>query len=138
MELLTDSSEGFAAAAEKLAESDRADLAPKFRSYADQRTGFYTQLEVLAAAYGDDLEESGSLKAAAHRMWMTVKDTLAGSDPDGVLSAAVNGEEYAVSTYTSALNERDLSAGLRSTLEDHLAAITAAHSEIRSLANAAT
>ncbi|MEZ5257074.1 MAG: PA2169 family four-helix-bundle protein [Ilumatobacteraceae bacterium] len=93
IEVLEDGKLGFADAADKLADSDRADLAPTFRKFSEQRATFAGELERLAAAYGDDIDESGSVKGTLHRGWMAVKDALSGSDPDGVLDAAEQGED---------------------------------------------
>ena len=49
MELLQDSSDGFTEASEKVADSERPELAAKFAAYASQRSAFYKELEVLAA-----------------------------------------------------------------------------------------
>lgn len=132
MELLQDSCDGFTAAAQKLADSDRSELVSEFESYAMQRSRFYKDLEVLAATYGDDLEESGSIKAAAHRVWMMAKDALSGSDADGVLDAAEQGEEYAVSAYARAL-EQEISANLRLTIRRQLDEIEKTHAQIKVL-----
>lgn len=132
MELLQDSTDGFTSAAERLANDDHAALAERFRRYATQRKEFYSELERLAAAYGDDLEESGSVKAAAHRVWMSVKDTLAGSNVDGILGAAASGEDYAMKTYGEALDQ-DISEGLRSVVVRQHGEVMAAHAEIKTL-----
>lgn len=137
IEILEDGKEGFAHAAEKLRDSNRADLAPKFEEYSAQRAQFSAELEQMAAAYGDDIDEDGSVKATMHRLWMSVKDTLSGSDPDGVLDAAEQGEDHAVKAYEDAL-EKDLSPNLRSTVQRQFAAIQAAHGEIKALRNAAS
>lgn len=134
MQLLQDSADGFTSAAEKIADAGAPELAMKFDAYAVQRRQFYTELETLAAAYGDDLEESGSVKAAAHRVWMTVQHTLSGSNPSGVLDAASNGEHHAVTAYANALDE-DLSDGLRSVVAHQQGEIMTAHAEIKTLAS---
>ena len=88
VELLEDGKKGFAHAADKLADSNRADLAPMFREFSEQRAGFAAELTAMAAAYGDEVEEHGSVKGKIHRGWMAVKDALSGSDPDGEVSEA--------------------------------------------------
>ena len=137
IEVLEDGAAGFADAAEKLRDSDRPDLAPKFEAYAAQRAEFSAELERMAAAYGDDIDEDGSAKAAVHRMWMSVKDTLSGSDPEGVLDAAEQGEDHAVETYEDALKQ-DISADLRSAVQRQYSDVKAAHDEESALRNAAS
>ncbi len=136
IETLEDGKDGFARAAEKLADTDRSDLSTKMRKYSDQRGTFSAELEKMAENYGDDIDESGSVSAAVHRGWMTVKDALAGADPEGVLDAAEQGEDHAVSEYEDALKDDDISPDLRSVLERQFADIKQAHNEIKALRNA--
>ena len=133
IETLEDGRKGFADAAEKLADSNRADFAPKFRELAEKRAGFSAELETMAAAYGDDIDEDGSVVAAVHRGWMSLKDALAGSDPDGVLDAAEQGEDHALSEYEKALKNNDISANLREVLQRQQGAVKTAHDEVKRL-----
>ena len=127
-----DGEEGFAKAAAKLAESGRDDLAGQFREFSEQRGQFATELEGLAASYGDDAEKSSSVAAAIHRGWMTVKDKISGSDVDGVLDVAEQGEDHAKSEYAKALDE-DISAGLRAVITRQQTAVNAAHDTVKRL-----
>lgn len=135
IETLEDGKTGFAKAAEKLADTDRADLAASFQSYSRQRAEFATELRDLAARYGDDIDESGSVAGAVHRGWMAVKDALSGDDPQGVLDAAEQGEDHAVAEYEKALKE-DLSPHLRSVVERQYGDVKAVHDAVRNLRNA--
>ncbi len=135
IETLRDGERGFADAADKLEESDRPDLASTFRRYSSQRSEFANELEEMAAAYGDDIDESGSVAAAVHRGWMSVKDAVSGSSPSGVLDAAEQGEDHAVSEYEKA-RSADISAELRTTVERQYVQIQAAHDDVRNLRNA--
>ena len=132
VETLRDGETGFAKAADKLASSDKAALAQSFRRLSAQRTEFAAELEALGAAYGDDVAESGSLVAKAHRGWMAVKDTFSGSDAGGVVDAAVSGENHTVSEYEDALT-KDLSDGLRVVVERQAAAVKLARDEVKAL-----
>jgi uncharacterized protein (TIGR02284 family) len=134
MEILSDGKDGFAHAAKELTDSDRPELAPKFTGYAAQRAGFYSELERLAAGYGDEVEDSGSVAGTMHRAWMSVKDVLTSSDPKRILAAAETGEDHAVKAYTDALGQ-DISAGLRTTLQAQFTQVKAAHDEVKSLRN---
>lgn len=131
MELLTDGADGFAAASEKLAASERPDLATNMVKYSAQRSDFRRELEALAGPFVEP-ETSGSTKAALHRAWMTVQDVVSGSDPDGVLEVARQGEEHAVAAYAAALDQ-PLSSSLRTVLERQRDQIEAAHIEMKIL-----
>lgn len=137
VEVLEDGRKGFASAAEKLADSDRPDLAPTFARWGERRAQFKEELQALAAAYGDDIDGSGSAEAALHRGWMALKDLVAGSDPDGVLEAAVQGEEHAVEEYQKALGHDDLSPELRLVIERQFAEVSEVQAEVRALTSAA-
>lgn len=131
---LEDGKEGFARAAEKLAESDRPDLSAKMLTFSEQRARFSAELEQIAASYGDDIDADGSVAGALHRGWMAVKDTIAGSDPHGVLDAAEQGEDHAVAEYRDALAE-DISPTLRVVLERQYVEVQQAHDVVKALRN---
>lgn len=134
LQTLEDGKEGFARAAERLAESDRPDLSTKMRAFSEQRARFSAELEQMAASYGDDIDEDGSMAGALHRGWMAVKDAIAGSDPHGVLDAAEQGEDHAVSEYRDAL-AKDISPNLRVVLERQFLDVQEAHDEVKALRN---
>lgn len=136
IQTLRDGEKGFAQAAERLADTDRADLAPKFTEFSRQRARLAAELELMAERYGDDIDEDGSALATAHRGWMAVKDAFSGSDPDGVLDVAEQGEDHAVSEYEKALNA-NISAELRTVVQRQLGEIRAAHNAVRALRDAA-
>jgi uncharacterized protein (TIGR02284 family) len=132
MEVLADGEDGFNKAADKLADTNSPELAGTFRRYAEQRRSFYAELEMMAAEYGDDIDEDGSVVASIHRGWMSIKDALAGSSASGVVDAAEQGEDHAVEVYSDAL-EAEISPRLRSVVQRQAMAIRAAHDEVRSL-----
>ena len=133
IETLEDGKEGFAKGAEKLDDSESPELAKTFRRFSEQRSSFSAELRQIAAEYGDDIHESGSMAGALHRGWMSLKDALTGSDPKGVLQAAEQGEDHAVKEYDKALGE-DISPTLRSVVVRQAAEVKAAHDQVRTLA----
>lgn len=135
IQTLEDGTDGFAKGAEKLDDSDRPDLAATFRELSEQRAQFSAELRGMASQYGDEIHESGSLTGALHRGWMSLKDVISGSEPDGVLDVAEQGEDHAVSEYEKALGQ-DISAGLRTVVERQLTDVRAAHDRVRSLRSA--
>jgi uncharacterized protein (TIGR02284 family) len=132
VETLKDGERGFAAASEKLRDSDRAEWATTLQRLSEQRAGFRREIVELGHAYGDDVDESGSAAAALHRGWISLKDALTGDDAGSVLGAAVTGEDHAVSEYEKAL-EKDLSSGFREVVSRQHAAIVAARNEVKAL-----
>ncbi len=135
IQTLEDGKDGFARAADRLADSDRADLSAVMRNYSEQRATFSAELEAMAAGYGDDIDQDGSVAAAVHRGWMAVKDAITGSDAKGVLDAAEQGEDHAVSEYKKALDQ-DLSPDLRAVIEAQFTDIKKAHDDVKALRDA--
>ena len=132
VETLKDGERGFARAAEKLRDGDHSELATKLQGFSEQRAGFCRDIVALGHEYGEDVDESGTLAAAAHRGWISLKDALTGDDPTAVLKAASTGEDHAVSEYEKAL-EQDLSAGFRDLVTKQRAAVVAARDEVKAL-----
>ena len=132
VETLKDGERGFAAAAEKVRDSDRAEWATTLQRLSEQRAGFRREIVEMGHEYGDDVDESGSVAATLHRGWISLKDALTGDDAGSVLGAAVTGEDHAVSEYEKA-EEGDLSAGFRAVVTRQHAAIVAARDEVKAL-----
>ena len=132
VETLKDGEKGYAEAAEKLGDSDRAAWAETLRRLSQQRATFHREIVALGHEYGDDVDESGTIAAAAHRGWISLKDALTGDDADGVLKAVETGEDHAVSEYEKAL-ELDLSSGFREVVTRQHAAVVAARDEVKAL-----
>lgn len=132
VETLRDGERGFASAAEKLRDSDRSEWATTLERLSEQRANFRREIIDLGHEYNDDVDESGSVPAALHRGWISLKDALTGDDAGSVLGAAVTGENHAVSEYESAL-EKDLSSGFREVVSRQHAAVVAARDEVKAL-----
>lgn len=135
VETLKDGRAGFTAAADKLRDSDRPQWAETMQRFSQQRDGFIREIVELGHAYGDEVDESGSLAARLHRGWIAMKDAVTGDDAGAVLGAAVTGEDHAVSEYEKALEE-DLSEGFRAVVQRQHSAIAAARDEVQALQSA--
>ena len=129
---LENGKEGFDKAAEKLADSDRPEVAAKFREFALQRASMSDELKQIAVAYQDDPDQRSTLPGALHRGWIAVKDALTGDDADAVIEAAETGEDHAVEQYREAL-EADISPEFRPVVARQMASVEAAHNYVRSL-----
>lgn len=132
IQTLEDGKEGFARAAERLTDSDRPEFSAHFADFSAQRGRMAAELQTLAAEYGDDIDESGTVTGTLHRGWMAFKDAVSGSDAVAVLDAAEQGEDHAVKEYERALGE-DVSPELRAVIERQFTEVKAAHDAVRSL-----
>ena len=135
VETLKDGERGYATAAEKLRDSDRPEWAATMQRLSEQRAGFWREIVDMGHEYGDDVDESGTVAAAVHRGWLSLKDAVTGDDPDAVLKAAETGEDHAVSEYEDAV-KMDLSAGFREVVVRQQADVRAAREELRALQGA--
>jgi len=129
---LENGKEGFTRAAEKLSDSDRPEVAQKFRAFAQERAVMSDELKAIAGAYGDDVDQRTTVPGAVHRGWIAVKDALTGDDADAVINAAETGEDHAVEEYEKAL-AGDISPEFRPVLTRQFAAVKAAHDYVRGL-----
>lgn len=136
VQTLEDGRNGYAQAADKLAE-DNPEAASTFRELSTQRAQFSQELRGLAGAYGDEIDESGSAAAALHRGWISLRDAINGSNPDGVFAAVKQGENHAVSEFENALGE-DISDGLRLVAQRQLGDITVARDGVERLLSSST
>ena len=127
---------GYERAAERVRE-EHPETATKLRAAASDRAQLYTELQTIAATYGDQIEESGSLTGALHRGWMTVKDAFTSSDVEAVIEAAKTGEDHAIEEYQDAL-KTDISAEFRPVLERQLASVKAARANLSAMVGALT
>ncbi len=132
VETLRDGERGFASAADKLRDSDHPEWATTLERLSKQRADFRREIVELGHAYDDDVDEGGTVTAALHRGWISLKDALTGDDAGSVLGAAETGENHAVSEYEKALEE-ELSDGFRDVVTRQHAAITAARDEVKAL-----
>jgi uncharacterized protein (TIGR02284 family) len=136
IQTLEDGRKGFASAADKAEQDGRQDLALEFRQYSDQRARFAEQLRTHATAHGLEIDAGGSIAGTVHRGWMAVKDALSGTDVDGLLDAAEQGEDHAVAEYERAMAD-DADGELRALLGQQFTEIKATHDRVRNLRDAA-
>lgn len=136
MQTLKDGEDGFAKAADKVGDSAQDATASTLRQFSGQRAQFYAELDRLAQAYGDDVDDGGSVAGAVHRGWISLKDALTGDSPKAVLEAALTGEDHAVKEYEDALG-KDLSPDLRTVVERQFGEIRHARDTVENLASAA-
>ena len=135
VETLKDGEKGYASAADKLRDSDRPEWATTMHRFSEQRAAFAREIVEMGHEYGDDVDESGTVAAALHRGWLSLKDAVSGDDPDAVLKAAETGEDHAVKEYEDAL-KMDLSVGFREVVVRQQADVLAARDELKALKNA--
>lgn len=99
------------------------------------RAGFVGELQTLVHNLGDEPEDTGTAAGALRRGWMDLKAALGGGD-HAILSVVESSEDQALGAYKKAL-ERILPADVRSLVETQTHGIRQAHSDVKSLRDAA-
>jgi uncharacterized protein (TIGR02284 family) len=136
IETLEDGRKGFAEGSEKLRKDGESELAGTFLDLSRQRERFSLELQHEARRHNITVEPDGSTLGALHRGWMTLKDALAGDNPDGVLDAAERGENHAMGEYRKALDSGDLHGPLRTIVERQAIQVEGAHDKVQAMGNA--
>ena len=135
IETLKDGHKGYTQAADTLQNEASADAVATLRRFAAERAEFAGELERMAAIYGDDIDEDGSVAAALHRGWISLKDALTGANPAAIYAACETGDKHAVAEYEKALAHDDLSPNLREVLTKQLHSVRSACSAVSALAD---
>lgn len=124
-----DSEDGFRSAGEHV---KKPELKRLFKSYSNEREQFVTELQTLVRSLGGQPQEGGSVAAAVHRGWMTLKSTLAGREDRSIIHDCESGEDYALETYQKSI-ETELPSNVRSLVERQYQHVKKAHDRIRDL-----
>lgn len=134
IETCKDGQNGFQDAAENV---ERSDLKSLFYECSQQRAQFAGELQSLVRELGGDPEESGSVAAAVHRRWIDIKSLITGKDETAVLNECERGEDLAVNTYKTALNE-ELPANVSTVVQNQYITVKATHDRIRDMRDSAS
>ena len=126
-----DSRDGFRNAAEHI---DVMAISEMFNDFAAQRDQQASELRTLISANLETPNESGSVSAAAHRMWMDLKSALGGGE-SSILSEAERGEDHIKAKYEAVLKHTAGSA-VNDVLQRQYAAVKMAHDRVRDMRDA--
>ncbi|MCQ8186425.1 ferritin-like domain-containing protein [Parvularcula maris] len=100
---VVDSADGYESAAES---ADNGSFAVMFRERAQERRNFATEIRSHLQASGENIEEDGSLLAAAHRAFTDIRDAVTGGRDDGaILNEVARGESTLLNEYEDALKD---------------------------------
>jgi uncharacterized protein (TIGR02284 family) len=124
-----DSRDGFRYAAQSV---DNLTLQSAFEEVADHRDGQADELAQYVAWNGEQPRRDGSVAAAVHRTWMSVRELLSSDDLHAVLAEAERGEDAIRRAYENALQSTAGSAMNDVVLHQYVA-VKATHDRIREL-----
>lgn len=132
IETCRDGEQGFRTAAENLRDMQ---VKTFFSEVARERGKFAEELKEEVERLGGHPDEGGSAAGAAHRGWMNVKAAVTGHDDKRIISEAERGEDVAVATYRTAL-EQKLPPPVDSIVHRQYAHVKEAHDRVRALEQA--
>lgn len=103
-----------------------------FANRAQSCAAAVLELQQLVRTLGGNPETSSGLGGAIHRRWLDVKTLLTGKDDKAVLQECERGEDYAKSSYQTALQEA-LPPDIRSVVEKQYQGVLKNHDQVKSL-----
>lgn len=131
IETSRDGEKGFALAAK---ETHAPELTALFTEGAESCRRAIAELQGQVRALGGDAQESGSVKGAVHRGWLSVKTAAASRDDKAILEECERGEDYAKARYAEAL-ELDLPEPVRELVQRQYQGVVVNHDRVRDLRN---
>lgn len=126
-----DGEKGFALAAN---DSKDADLTNVFRQGEQSCRVAAAELQDQVRTLGGNPQDGGSMKAAVHRGWISLKSAASVRDSKAILEECERGEDYAKAKYGEALRQ-DLPPAVRELVERQYQGVVANHDRVRDLRN---
>ena len=106
IETTLDSVDGYRRSAE---EATSSRFSSEFLSRANEREEVVRKLQGEVRRLGGNPEDDGSVLAAAHRAFLTLRDRATGSDDESVIAEVDHGESYLRGKWETALKDDKLS-----------------------------
>jgi uncharacterized protein (TIGR02284 family) len=128
IETTIDSVDGYRRSAQE-ATSSRFSAA--FLERANEREQVVSQLRDRVRQLGGNPEDDGSVLAAAHRAFLSLRDKITGSDDTAVVAEVDHGESYLNGKWEAALRDDRLSAETRSLVQSCYDSVRRGHEEWR-------
>jgi len=129
IEVTLDSSDGYRRAAE---ETEHTSYRTLFRRRAEDRRQIVTEFQEAVRSLGGEPEDEGSMLAAAHRTFLSLRDSLSRGD-EAVVAEVERGEDHIKNEYEEALGDGELSIEVKSLVRDAFESIRQGHDEAQAL-----
>ena len=131
IETSRDGEKGFALAAR---DSKEATLTTLFREGEQSFRSAVAELQDQVQRLGAKPDTDGSMKAAVHRGWISLKSAVTSLDSKAILEECERGQDYAKAKYAEALNY-ELPEELRMLIERQHRDVIERHDQVRDLRN---
>lgn len=130
IETTLDSVDGYRRSAE---EATASRFSSEFLSRATEREQVVRQLQGEVRQLGGNPEDDGSVLAAAHRAFLTVRDRATGSDDEAVIAEVDHGESYLRGKWEAALKDEKVSPETRNVITQGWDSVRAGQEKWRAL-----
>ena len=114
IETTIDSVDGYRRSAQ---EATNSRFSAAFLERANEREQVVSKLRDEVRRLGGNPEDDGSVLAAAHRAFLSLRDKVTGSDDNAVIAEVDHGESYLNGKWETALGDDRLSAQTRSLIQ---------------------
>ena len=114
IETTIDSVDGYRRSAQ---EATNSRFSQEFLARASEREQVVSALRDRVRSLGGNPEDDGSVLAAAHRAFLTLRDKVTGSDDAAVIAEVDHGESYLNGKWEAALGDGGLSPETRSLIQ---------------------
>ena len=114
IETTIDSVDGYRRSAQ---EATNSRFSAEFLERASEREQVVSQLRDRVRQLGGNPEDDGSVLAAAHRAFLSLRDKITGSDDKSIIAEIDHGESYLNGKWETALQDGGLSAETRSIVQ---------------------
>lgn len=127
---LLDSVDGYTKSAEDVRDSD---LRERFLARARERQGAVAKMQAAVARLGGNPEDDGSLLAGAHRVFLSLKEAVTGTDDQAILNEIERGEDYLKEKFEAAMRATDLGVEARAAVSEAWGSVRSGHDEMSAL-----
>ncbi len=114
IETTIDSVDGYRRSAQ---EATNSRFSSGFLERANEREQIVSRLRERVRALGGNPEDDGSVLAAAHRAFLSLRDKVTGADDEAVIAEVDHGESYLNGKWETALKDGELSPETRSLVQ---------------------
>jgi len=129
VETTIDSADGYAEAAKDADASPYKDL---FERRAQERRSIASELQDEVRRLGGEPKDDGTILAAAHRVFLNLKDSITKGD-EAVVNEVEAGEDHIKAKYEKALQDTDVDARTRAAIEKAWTSVKSGHDQMRDL-----
>ena len=124
IETTIDSVDGYRRSAQ---EATNSRFSAEFLQRATEREEVVSQLRARVQELGGETQDDGSLLAAAHRTFLTLRDKVTGSDDNAVIAEVDRGESYLNGKWEAALSDDQLSPESRQLVQQLYTSVRSGH-----------